>query len=301
MRRTLPVAPLASMASLPLPVPIRVIVALPARGCRQRREDFALVWDGSDWSVGTIPTASSPYDGSALNSVTCVSSSDCWAVGTESSSTSSPAPRPLWWLGRYELVHGIYTHRRGTQFGGVYLDRPAGPSARGTLLPPRGRCCSGTAPRGPLSHFLEPIPRRMRGMRIVLKLSDCRRQWVGIVTVEHHLSMGRHLVDGRHDSPNLSHRQPPYPLPARIRLLTSVVARVPARRRCTFSSQTGCQGPLQTAGDNPPRCPGNALGSDSYGGGSALEACQCEGQGSPTRRLIPAILPPATITRRSRT
>ena len=56
-------------------------------------EDFVLQWDGSSWTVGSIPGATAPYDGSTLGAVTCTSASSCWAVGTETSSSGSPAPQ----------------------------------------------------------------------------------------------------------------------------------------------------------------------------------------------------------------
>ncbi len=56
-------------------------------------QDFALGWNGTAWSVSSVPAASTPYDSTTLGGVTCTSASNCWAVGTESSSTGSPGPQ----------------------------------------------------------------------------------------------------------------------------------------------------------------------------------------------------------------
>src|SRR6202035_2512430 len=53
-------------------------------------QDFVLQWNGTTWAVGSIPAATSPYNGTTLGSVTCTTASNCWAVGTESASSGSP-------------------------------------------------------------------------------------------------------------------------------------------------------------------------------------------------------------------
>lgn len=55
--------------------------------------DFAIEWDGTSWSLGSVPAATSPYDSTLLSSIDCTSASACWAVGTESASDGEVSPR----------------------------------------------------------------------------------------------------------------------------------------------------------------------------------------------------------------
>jgi hypothetical protein len=51
-------------------------------------------YTGSEWSVVSSPQTSIPYDVAELNGVSCISSSDCWAVG-DAEDTNLTAMQPL--------------------------------------------------------------------------------------------------------------------------------------------------------------------------------------------------------------
>ncbi len=51
---------------------------------------FAEHWDGTSWSVAAVPQATAPL-GTYLSSVTCTSSSQCWAVGATMNAAGDPS------------------------------------------------------------------------------------------------------------------------------------------------------------------------------------------------------------------
>jgi len=63
---------------------------------------FVEHWNGHQWSVTPAPAAAAP-EGTYLNSVTCTSSTRCWAVGRPWAPTAI-RPRPGRPVGRVKLV-----------------------------------------------------------------------------------------------------------------------------------------------------------------------------------------------------
>ena len=86
---------------------------------------FVLHWDGSRWTNAAVPASGQAYD--ELNSVTCTSVANCWAVGTASANPITDAFDP----NLFPNVPGAETyflHWNGTDWSGSTPSDPSSPT-----------------------------------------------------------------------------------------------------------------------------------------------------------------------------
>jgi hypothetical protein len=103
-------------------------------------------WDGTSWTVQSIPTPSGPYD--YLNGVSCASASDCMAVGVHNTSTltehwdgtswtAEPSPSPS---GQSSELRGVSCASASdcTAVGALYPPNAVQVGRIGVAVPPDG-------------------------------------------------------------------------------------------------------------------------------------------------------------------
>jgi len=248
-------------------------------------QDFVLQWNGTTWSVGSVPAATSPYTGTTLGAVTCTSASNCWAVGTESSSTGSNAFVVQWNGSLWATVSTPSAPGLGSVTCTSSSDCwAAGPdtsgSTTGGLLQWNGTAWSTIT-----------LPGINTGLDSVTCSSSSNCWIVGQDT------SGASIVGVTYqwNGTSWSVGTLPQPLPQATPLSiacsgsdcwTLVVPTTGStgspKAYVEYTDGTSAGTPVLPSGGVPLAVQGNALGTDALGGGSALEACQCEGQATQT-------------------
>jgi len=257
-------------------------------------QDFVLQWNGTAWSVGSVPTATTPYDSTALGSIACTSASNCWAVGTESSSTLSPVPQAFivqWngtsWSTVSAPTAGGLDSVTCTSSSACWAVGP-GPGATGgaagTLLQWGGSAWSAVS-----------LPGTNTGLNAVGcgASSNC---WIAGVDAS---GSSVQSVSYQWDGTAWTAGQLPQPqaqaTPLSIAcsgsdcwtLVVPTTGAAAPKAYAEFTDGTTSGTPVLAGGGVPLSVQGPALGADGLGGGSALEACQCGGQGSQTGTVDP--------------
>ncbi len=251
-------------------------------------QDFVLQWNGMAWSVGSVPAATSPYTGTTLGAVTCTSASNCWAVGTESSSTGTNAfvvqwNGSLWATVSTPSAPGLGSVTCTSSSDCWAAGRDGSGSTAGVLLQWNGTAWSTIT-----------LPGINTGLDSVTCSSSSNCWIVGQDTTGTSIVSVTYQWNGT----SWSVESLPQPLPQATPLSIACSGSdcwtlvVPTAMPTTntgspkayveYTDGTSAGTPVMPGGGVPLAVQGNALGTDALGGGSALETCQCEGQASQT-------------------
>jgi len=255
-------------------------------------QDFALLWNGTTWSVGSIPAAGSPFNGTVLGSATCTSGSNCWAVGTESASgSSSSQPFAVRWNG--SAWSTVSTPSATVGLGSVTCtSAPAcwavGPGASsstaGTILKWNGTVWSTVT-----------LPGTNTGLDAVTCGSTSNCWVVGQNTSGSSIVSVAFQFDGTQWTAITLPQPQAQASPQTIACSgadcwTFVVPTAGAaspQAYGLYTDGTTAGTPVLAGGGVPLSVQGAALGADAVGGGSVLEACQCANQGAVSGDVVP--------------